>query len=301
MDNSTFLPPHEIHEIGDFSALSQATGWGLSDLNIPSLWADTKGENVTVMVIDTGFSPHYDIYDNLIIDKAKSFIKNEVFDGNGHGTMVSGVIVAKDDVNGIVGVAPKAKVIPVKGLPDSGMLNDSRILTKCLEYALEIKPDIVNMSLGGYGRYEQRFEDILNQLWDLNIPVVCAAGNRADMPVSYPANYEKTIGVASYKKGREISSFSPSGENIDFALPGEQITTTTLKDQYAVVSGSSFAAPFMAGVIALMISRYKTLNRLYTVQSIVDKLKEKCIKIDGKDHHEKFGYGIIDIKELKDL
>jgi len=301
MNNNTTLPPHVIHEVGDFSALSQTTGWGLDDLNIPALWTNTKGENVSVLVIDTGFSPHYDLYGNIDINKAKSFIKNETFDGNGHGTMVAGVIAAKDDTNGIVGVAPNTTIIPVKGLPDSGMLNDSRILTKCLEYALEVKPDIINMSLGGYGRYEKRFEDILEELWNLNIPVVCAAGNRSDMPVSYPANYTNTIGVSSYKKGREISNFSPSGDNIDFALPGEQIITTTLKDQYAVVSGSSFASPFMAGIIALMISRYKSLNRIYTVQSIIDKLKEKCIKIDNKNHHEKFGYGIINIKELSEI
>lgn len=301
MEPVTYLPPHEIHEIGDYSALSQTTGWGLEDLNIPSLWTESKGDNVTVMVIDTGYSNHYELSDCILKDKAKSFIPGEELDNNGHGTMVASVIAAKDDINGIVGVAPNARIIPVKGLPDSGMLKDSRVLTKCLEYALEVKPDIINMSLGGYGRYEKRFEDILDELYALNIPVVCAAGNRSDMPVSYPANYDKTIGVASFKKGRSISSFSPSGENIDFALPGEQIITCALKDQYAVVSGSSFASPFMAGIIALIIARYKKIGKPYTVEYIVEKLKSKCIQIDGKNKHEKFGYGIVNINDLKDI
>lgn len=301
MDQTVFLPPHEIHETGEFNTLSQTVGWGLKDLNIPTLWKDAKGENTTIAIIDTGYSPHFETKDSIITEKQKSFVASETIDENGHGTMVCGVVVAKDDMNGIVGVAPNAKIIPIKCIPNSGMFSDINLLINSLRYALELNVDIVNMSLGRYQPFGQEVEQLIQEFYDRNIPVVCAAGNRADKPVMYPANYPTTIGVTSFKKGRSISDFSPSGDNIDFALPGDHIITTTLDDKYAVVSGSSFAAPFMSGIIALMISHYKRINKTYSVEGIIDKLKTKCMKIDGNDKHAQFGYGIINIIDLKEL
>jgi subtilisin family serine protease len=145
---------------------------------------------------------------------------------------------------------------------------------------------------------QKRVEELLEECHKNNIITVCATGNRADKPVMYPANYPFSIGVTSYKKGRLISDFSPSGDNIDFALPGDKIITTGLNDTFSVVSGSSFAAPFMSGIIALLLSSYKKRNISYTPDTILDKLKTKCIKIDTNDKHAQFGYGLLDLKTL---
>lgn len=296
--DTNFLPPYQIHEILDNFALSQTIGWGLKDLNIPDLWQETRGEGVTIAVIDTGYVNHFELKHSIKTHLCRSFVPNEDIDLNGHSTMVCGVISAKDDNNGVVGVAPLSELVTIKAIPDAGSFSDMTLLNNSLEYALSINPDIVNLSLGGYQRYGGYTESLIQEFYNRNIPFVCASGNRADKPVTYPANYEHSIGVTSFKKGRLISDFSPSGENIDFALPGDQIITTALDDKYAVVSGSSFAAPFMSGIIALLISSWKKRNMPYTVDSIMEKLRTKCIKVDNNDKHSQFGYGIINMKDL---
>lgn len=300
MDFENFLPPHEIHEILEYTTLSQTIGWGLKDLNIPSLWSETKGEGVTIAIIDTGLPqvPHYELRHSLKMELCKSFVPGEEYDDNGHGTMVAGVIAAADDSSGVVGVAPNSSIVAIKAIPNIGSFSDMNLLNHSLEYALSLNPDIVNLSLGGYQRYPGYTETLIQEFHKRNIPFVCASGNRADKPVTYPANYPNAIGVTSFKKGRTISDFSPSGENIDFALPGDQIVTCALDDKYAVVSGSSFAAPFMSGIIALMISSYKKRGISYTVDSIIEKLKSKCIKINNNDKDSQFGYGIVNMKDL---
>lgn len=300
MDFENFLPPHEIHEILENITLSQTIGWGLRDLNIPALWENTKGSGVTIAVIDTGLpqNPHYELTHAIKKELCKSFVPGEEFDDNGHGTMVCGVIAAKDDQNGVVGVAPEATIVSIKAIPNIGSFSDMSLLNNSLEYALSINPDIVNLSLGGYQRYPGYTETLIQEFAKRNIPFVCASGNRADKPVTYPANYPNSIGVTSFKKGRTISDFSPSGDNIDFALPGDQIVTTALDDKYAVVSGSSFAAPFMSGIIALLISSYKKRGIPYTIASIMEKLRSQCSKVDNKDKHAQFGYGIINMHDL---
>jgi len=301
MEFENFLPPHQIHEIGEYAALSQTLGWGLQDLSIPSLWEESKGQNVRIAILDSGYAQHHELKHCVNLDTYRSFVKGEQWDQNGHGTSVAGVIAAKDDIIGMVGVAPEAELCPVKTIPNSGMFTDIKLLSDSLEYALTLNPDIINLSLGSYQKYPKYVEDIISEFHKRNIPFVCAAGNRADMPVIYPANYDTAIGVTSYKRDRIISDFAPAGDNIDFALPGDQIITTTLNNQYAIVSGSSFAAPFMSGILALLISYHKLNKKSYTIDSLLEKIKKQCIKIDQKDKHERFGFGIVNIKKLKDL
>lgn len=294
-----FLPPHEILEIFDTIPLSQTIGWGIADLNIPELWKETEGENVRIAIIDTGIGDptHYELQKSINLSLYKSFVPGEQWDKNGHGTGVSGVIGAENNQVGIVGCSPKSELVCIKCIPDSGGFSDISYLNNSLEYALSIDPDVVNMSLGSYTRYGKYTEMLIQKFYDRNIVVCCANGNISTKPICFPAAYPNVIGVSSYKKGRLISSFSPKGD-VDFCLPGEAVVTTALDDKYAVVSGSSFSSPFMAGIIALMISSYKKRGLTYTVDSIIEKLRTKCIKVDNNDKHSQFGYGIINMKDL---
>jgi minor extracellular protease Epr len=301
MKENLLLPGDEVKYTGDIQTLSDIIDWGIIDFKIPKLWTKNKGENISVMVCDTGIIDHEDLRDNIDHKRAASFVDNEDYiDHQGHGTCVAGVIAAKDSGFGIIGVAPNCKIIPVKSLSNKGFATN-KSLEKTLEYAIKVKPDIVNMSLGGKHQQGLIFQQFLKELERLNIPVVCAMGNYGENYSCFPADYPETIGVTSYRKDRNISNFSSRSINADFALPGEDILTTNLNNQYSIVNGTSFAAPFLSGLIAIILSEAKKKNITYTIE----KLKEILIKSSndygpiGKDNL--FGHGIIEVNTLEQL
>jgi minor extracellular protease Epr len=231
MSNKIVLPPDEIISTGSIATLSEIIDWGIIDIDIPKLWKKNRGESINVMVCDTGISDHEDLKDNILYDKAISFIDGEEFiDKQGHGTAVAGVIAAKDSGFGIIGVAPYSKIIPVKVISNNGMSTCCKSLEQALEYALKIKPDIINMSLGSREPQSDLFHILLKELYKLNIPVICSMGNSGSNYSCFPAEYPETIGVTSYNKNKEISHFSSRSHNADFALPGEDILTTALNN-----------------------------------------------------------------------
>jgi minor extracellular protease Epr len=301
MKENLLLPGDEVKYTGDIQTLSDIIDWGMIDFKVPKLWTKNKGENISVMVCDTGIIDHEDLKENIDHDKAASFIDNEDYiDHQGHGTCVAGVIAAKDSGFGIVGVAPNCKIIPVKSLSNKGFATNQS-LERTLEYAIKIKPDIVNMSLGGQHQQGPIFHEFLKELERLNIPVVCAMGNYGENYSCFPADYPETIGVTSYRKDRNISDFSSRSDHADFALPGEDILTTNLNNQYSIVNGTSFAAPFLSGLIAIILSEAKKKNIIYTVQEIKELLIQSCedYGIAGRDRL--FGYGIIEVNNLEQL
>lgn len=301
MRKKLLLPGDEIKFTGDIQTLSDIIDWGIIDFDVPKLWTKNKGENISVMVCDTGISEHEDLKDNIDYDRAASFVDDEDYiDHQGHGTCVAGVIAAKKSGFGVVGVAPNCKIIPVKSLSNKGFTT-GKSLERTLEYAIKIKPDIVNMSLGGQYKQSAIFHAFLKELEKLNIPVVCAMGNYGEKYSCFPADYPETIGVTSYKKGREISNFSSRSDDADFALPGEDILTTNLNNQYSIVNGTSFAAPFLSGLIAIILSESKKNNKQLTIQNIKELLIQSCKDYGptGKDKY--FGHGIIDVNILNNL
>jgi subtilisin family serine protease len=291
------LPYYEIKEIGEINQLSEHVGWGLKDLKVPESWMKTKGEGVVIMVIDSGVVNHPDIGDNEIKKFSKSFIMESPQDINGHSSHVGGIISAKNNAMGIVGVAPLAKIISVKVIDKYGKTNEA-VLKKALEYAIKVKPDIINMSLGSYDK-QPSLEPLYKKLiYELNIPIVCAAGNFGKKGVMYPAKYPYTISVGSYKEGGSLSDFSSfcNENNVDFVAPGDSVLSTYLNGQYAILSGTSMAAPFVSGILALIISKYRSNNQPYGVEEIRNILAATAIDIGKAGKDNKFGYGIINIE-----
>ena len=289
-DKKTELPTVIIERV--LTSLSEVEDWGLVEHNIPKVWKKTRGEGVVVAVIDTGMPRHADIGENAVL--GMNCVPNQdPYDNHGHQTHCVGIICAKDNDTGMVGVAPKAKALCVKGLNDSGSGTYTG-LNNALQYCIEQKPDIVSMSLGG-GSMSVEMHDKIKTLTKMNIPVICAAGNSGMSGVNYPAKFEETIAVGAYDKHGKIAKFSSRGEEVDFASPGVSIYSTFLNQQYSRMSGTSMACPFMAGVVALLISKWKKAGKIdYTV----DDIKKQLIKysddqgIIGKD--KDWGYGIVD-------
>ena len=299
MEHETKLPHYEKNE--ELGSLSQRIDWGLRQLNVPATWSITKGEGITAMVIDTGHPVHPDIGDNAI--KGKNCISGEPFeDENGHQLHCTGIICAKDNKEGMVGVAPEAKCISVKALTKSGS-GSYYGLAEALDYAIEVKPDVVSMSLGGSAP-SAILEDRIKTLYELNIPVVCAAGNSGDGGVNWPAAYDETIAVAAYDKYGKVARFSSKGEKVEWAAPGVNIYSTFLNNGYASLSGTSMACPFITGVICLMLAKHRKqeeatgMNDCKTVAEIREHLL-KYTKDKGEiGRDNSWGYGVIDVEKL---
>jgi len=293
-----FIPSFKIHDIGDIEALSQIYPQYVRELKIPSIWNKTKGKNVTVAVLDTGIQTHPDLIKNVDISRCRSFIEGEdIFDNfSGHGIHVGGIISASNDEFGIVGIAPEATLVSVKVLDKNGRSQKNSIL-KGLKYCLTLNPDVVNLSLGSTTPMPEEHK-VIKELTSRGIPVVCSVGNSGDKNtngVLYPANYEECIAVGSYNYSliKDRSRFSSYGEAVDLLAPGEEIFSTFLNGSYAVLSGSSMAAPMVTGVIALVISHFKKQNKNFTVQDIKKLLFENAedIKTNGRD--DESGWGVL--------
>ena len=279
----------------ELQASFQQVDWGLKQLKIPEIWKTTQGEGVTVLVIDTGHPVHFDLSKNCI--EGKNFIPNEgIEDLNGHHTHCAGIICAMNNETGMVGVAPKSKCISVKALSKSGSGSYDG-LAKALAYAVECKPDIVSMSLGGSSP-SKAIHDQIKKLHELNIPVVCAAGNSGDGGVNYPAAYPETISVAAYDKNGKVARFSSKGDMVDWSAPGVAIYSTYLNNSFARLSGTSMACPFLAGSIALMLSHYKKQGVSPTIEFIKNTLLKYTVDQGEVGKDQSWGYGILDINNF---
>ena len=242
-------------------------------------WVESQGEGVTVAVIDTGVDiNHEDLKNNIwsnpneiagngIDDDEDGYIddvngwnfcdNNNVVNTVGdeeHGTHVAGIIAAeKDNGIGIVGVAPKAKIMPLKVFKN-GVAYTSDIIN-AIEYAEAHGAKIVNCSWGSNENNLALKEAIQNS----GLLFICAVGNGAqniDVNPIYPAAFdcENIISVASLSKNGVLSAFSNYGENsVDVAAPGDGIVSTLPGNVYGVKSGTSMAAAFVTGEIALLI------------------------------------------------
>lgn len=298
-DTEIKLPPVEVNE--ELGTLSQRIDWGLRQLNVPKTWSITKGDGITVMVIDTGHPVHPDIGDNAI--EGKNCIPNEpIIDENGHQLHCTGIICAKDNETGMVGVAPNAKCISVKALNKNGS-GSYQGLTEALDYAIEMKPDLVSMSLGGSAP-STAMHSRIKKLYSMNIPVVCAAGNSGDGGVNYPAAFDETIAIAAYDKYGNVARFSSKGEKVEWAAPGVNIYSTYLNNGYASLSGTSMACPFIAGVVALMLAKHKKQeaetgkNDCKTVAQIREHLLKYTNDKGEVGRDNSWGYGVIDVERL---
>lgn len=298
------LPPYEVEEILTLGAVQQKIGWNVSAFDLPETWSLTQGEGVKIAVLDTGCDlDHPDLVQNLLpgmnfINKSKS-----PEDDNQHGTHVTGIIVAENNEIGMVGVAPHAKVIPVKVLDENGS-GDFGLVAQGIRWAVDNGADIISMSLGS-PRPLSIICNAIKYAESKGIPVFCAAGNAGQTKsIFYPANYKETISVGSIDENFNRSNFSNTGDNLDFMAPGGKIFSPVPDNWYAFLSGTSMACPFAVGVAALCLSyqrKNKPTKPLFGSDAYRTLFKKHVLPINDIDFaNKKFyqGFGIIDAKAL---
>lgn len=293
------LLPFIRKDIESLSAdILQMYGWEIRSFDIPKYWNQTQGEDIIVAVIDTGCDlNHKDLKNNLL--EGKNFVnkRKSPTDGNGHGTHVSGTIAAQNNDLGIVGVAPKCKILPIKSLDDNGSGN-IRDIIDALIWATDQKVDFITMSLGSPNDTKD-LQQAVKYATDNGSIVFCAAGNSGeDSEIMYPAKYTESISIGAIDERLERTSFTCSGEELDFLAPGHNILGCVPNDDYAVMSGTSMSNPFAVGCAALVASyrRKNKLSKLQTPNEYIEYFAKYSIKLRNKKFagQRKYeGYGII--------
>ena len=259
---------------------------GVNMINAPLMWnKGYTGEGVKIAILDSGYTSHPDLDKNII--GGKNFTSedggnpNIYNDYNGHSTHVAGIIASN---NKIMGVAPNAKLLILKVLDKSGNGN-CQGLYDAINYAIEQKVDIINMSLG-ISINVNEIHTMLKKAVDNNICVVCACGNEGDGKAftdeySYPAGYNEAISVGAIDNARVNAVFTNSNKEVDLVAHGVNVVSTHLNYGYCSMSGTSQATPHVTGALALLKEYYrKTFEKEPTEVELYAQLIKRTVELN---------------------
>ncbi len=264
--------------------LEENIPFNIKKVKADSVWSLSNGSGVKVAVLDTGISLH----DDLAIAGGISFVDDNYFDSNGHGTSVAGVIAALFNDNGLVGTAPSVDLYSVKIMQSS--TGDLSNAIAGIEWSINNSMDIVSMSFG-FDSYSQIFKEVLQESYDNNILLVAASGNNGQDNILYPAKYDTVIAVGATTSDDNLAYFSSYGFEQELVAPGVDINSTSLNNDYSVSSGTSLAAPHVAGVAALI----KSSNNSLTNEQIRAKLRNDALDLGDEGKDDYFGYGLVQV------
>jgi len=300
------LFPYRREEVLSIQDVEQHAGWEITAFDLPDAWKYTQGDGVKVAVLDTGVDlDHEDLLPNLL--PGKNFVSpgSEPDDDGSHGSHCTGIICACHNNRGMVGVAPMAKVIPVKVLDSKGSGNLDNV-SKGIRWAADQGVDFIAMSLGCPTPIPVVHNAILYAA-SKGCVTFCAAGNAGNTrQIFYPAAYPEVIGIGAIDENFDRASFSCTGPDLDFVAPGVKILSTVPENWYAILSGTSMATPFAVGVACLLLSfkRSKNLDiKLENSKDYIEQLKKYTIPINNpKFAGQRFfeGFGIIDPRKLQE-
>jgi hypothetical protein len=243
--------------------------WGL--IRTVNTVLENKNYVRTAWILDTGVDPdHTEL--NVDKDRSKSFYPGKEYfevsgSKNGHGTHVAGIIGAKRNGIGVIGVTPNVQIVAVKFIHDGSYFEPK--YHEALRYILEMakKGDVLNLSIQRTRGSETEIE-LIKKIADKGIKVVIAAGNDSldvdrTSTSGYPAkiNYTNVFTISSFKKGDSCSGFSNFGLSVDFSAPGQDIRSTMPGGGYGKMSGTSMSAPYVSGLFL----RYPTIRNLGSI------------------------------------
>jgi subtilisin family serine protease len=288
------------------------------DIDAPDAWGTRTG-CAKVAVLDTGIdTDHPDLAPNVYKsadkpnngkDDDKNGYVDDTYgwnaiegkgsgeDDNGHGTHVAGIVAARgNNANGISGTCWSAKLVAVKFMNSKGKGSTSDAIAG-IDYAVKAGLKIINCSFGSSSK-SSALHDAVDYAQDHNALLVVAAGNdgeNIDKSPSYPASYTDSniLTVAASTSTDTLASFSNFGsEGVDVAAPGDSIFSTYLGGGYKVLSGTSMAAPYAAGVAAMLRKQESDAtygNLRYAIRHKVDKPPALAGKVayDGRLNAQK--------------
>lgn len=279
--------------------LTERVGWAHKALRINQAWKQTRGKGIKVAILDTGYANHHPDLQKAVV-KFQDFTGQGIYDHDGHGSHVAGIVGARANDIGVVGIAPKCKLLIAKVLNNQGW-GKTAWIANGIKWAANQGADIISMSLGS----SSAMRDVLQALRALpqSTFVVAAAGNSGPRmnTVCYPAMHKMVISVGAITQKKEIASWSSRGNTVDVVAPGVNIISCFPPRALATMSGSSMSCPIVSGIMALALAKHRLhggATPINTRQDMLNHLIKSCVDLGkkGKDPH--YGYGLINPNKL---
>ncbi|WP_305044108.1 S8 family peptidase [Geoalkalibacter sp.] len=274
------------------------TSWGVTKIGGRIAHEAGKfGQEVRVAVLDTGIDyTHPDLmlryaggYD-FVFDDADPMDDNT----NSHGTHAAGIIAAELNGQGVVGVAPRARIYGVKVLDGAGFGSLAWLL-QGIDWAIANQMHIINLSLA-FDLDSPAIRDACDRAYAAGILLVAAAGNTGGGTVQFPAAYESVIAVNATDASDQFAAFSAIDGRVELAAPGRSIVSAARGNQYRSLDGTSQAAPHVAGVAALLMAAgIQDANGNGRINDEVRlRLRQSAVDLGSNGHDLYFGYGRVD-------
>ncbi|HBL83741.1 MAG: hypothetical protein A2Y17_08625 [Clostridiales bacterium GWF2_38_85] len=274
------------------------TQWASTDFNISVVWDYNSGsEDVVVAVLDSGVDrTHEDLAGSNILTGYDAITRKSGVSSDplGHGTGVTGIIIAQHNELGVAGVAPDVTVLPIRVTSEKDQIYSADFIAG-LRFAADSGADVINMSFGGIGMSNTE-QNAIKYAADKGCILIAAAGNEGNSienagKYSYPASYDYVISVASINSNLEVSGFSQFNDRVDIAAPGESITILSVNGEakYTTDSGTSYAAPYVSAIAALALSALDEGVKINSDAFLALLRNSAGMKI----HNNYIGYGII--------
>ncbi|MFF3679820.1 type VII secretion-associated serine protease mycosin [Streptomyces sp. NPDC002120] len=278
--------------------------WALQRLLLDELWAQTRGKakngaSVRVAVIDTGVDrANPQLSGALDTGAGKDFVDPKGGDGTadtvGHGTKVAGLIAAREqEGTGFVGLAPDATIIPIRQNDGQGKGN-ALSLSQAIDHAVAKGAQVINISQDTDAQLSPDSElgKSVQKAIAANVVVVASAGNdgmTGEKRKTYPAAFPGVLAVAASDRNNERAPFSQPGDFIGVAAPGVDMVSTVPGFGQCIDNGTSFSAPYVAGVAALLRAEHGD----WTAEQIVWQIQNTAERsINGHDDY--VGWGVVD-------
>jgi type VII secretion-associated serine protease mycosin len=294
-------------------SVRDAQQWVLDAVDAPAAWPVSQGRGVTVAVIDSGVNPQVsDLAGSVTTGPDYSGVSTPSSDPEWgmHGTWMASLIVGHGHgfESGVSGVAPKARALSIRVLPDKKdpaykqyenepASSGQRALAKAITYAVRHRAGVISMSLG-YGSASKVVRSALQYAYQHKVVVVASAGNsgnkasnraQAHAPYSYPADYPGVLAVAAVDKAGSPAYFSSDNLSVQVAAPGVRVLAQGNNGQYWLVNGTSPACALAAGVAALIKAVHPGMSPALVVRAI-----EASAQHPPGGYNDRVGFGTVD-------
>jgi subtilisin family serine protease len=286
--------------------------WVLDMMNVPAAWQQTEGAGVTVAVIDSGVNPYVsDLAGSVTTGPNYSGVRTSPDNSNWgvHGTWMASLIAGHGHDgggSGVIGIAPQSRILSIRVIPDRAdphygaytheqEVTIQQSLADSIDYAVRHGAKVISMSIG-YGAPSSVVEGALLNAYAHGVVVIASAGNSGGpsdagyggmSPDSFPAEYPGVISVGAVDDNGDVASFSSDNLSVQLAAPGVSVPAQGRDGQYWLVSGTSPACALVAGVAALIKSRYPGLAPDLVVSALITTTTDRPRK--GYDNEEGFG------------
>jgi membrane-anchored mycosin MYCP len=266
----------------------QSVPWAQQRLDFTSAWKFSTGKGVTVAVVDSGVNAAHPQLAGRVV-KSIDLTGTHNTDCYGHGTQVAGIIAAQDERNSskaipFVGVAPDVHLISIKVQEGETSTDNGALLARGIERAVQEGADIINVS--AYNTDFPLLRHAVRMAQQKDVLIVAAAGNtdsqkKANEQEAYPASYPGVLSVGAMDASGTVSNFSNSTSRVDVSAPGAQITSIQAGGYIGGLDGTSYAAPYVTGVAALIKSEKPDLTSQQIINRIVSTADTNMVAGSG--------------------